>query len=236
MVSIFADFSRSCQVLNLINSDKNGKNFQTAVKPLSPSSTAGTKKPGPGAVTGTRAMTLFSARNIPNAITLCRIVLVPLLIRLLLLEDYRGALWVFLAAGISDALDGYIARRFDLCTRLGSFLDPIADKLLLVSSVVILARSGNLPNWLAATIVGRDVVIIGGAGAYYLRSGNLEMAPSMPGKLNTFIQICLVFSLILHLSGMARLAGLLPLLIAVAFVAALVSGGHYVAVWWRKAG
>jgi len=181
-------------------------------------------------------MTLFSARNIPNAITLCRIVLVPLLIRFLLQGHYRGALWIFLAAGVSDALDGYIAKRFDMCTRLGSFLDPLADKLLLLSSVIILARSGSLPLWLAVTIVARDVVIVGGAGAYYLRSGNLEMAPSLPGKLNTFIQICLVFSLILHLSGTARIAVLFPLLFAVAFVASLVSGGHYVAVWWRKAG
>lgn len=183
----------------------------------------------------TNAMTLFSARNIPNAITLCRIVLVPLLIRLLIREDYRGALWVFLAAGVSDALDGYIAKRFDLCTRLGSFLDPLADKLLLVSSVVILARSGDLPIWLAATIVARDAIIVCGAGTYLLRSGSLEMAPSIPGKLNTFIQICLVFSLILHLAGTVRIDGLLPLLFAVAFVAALASGGHYVAVWWRKA-
>jgi cardiolipin synthase len=179
-------------------------------------------------------MTLLSVRNIPNAITLCRILLVPLLVRLLILEDYRGALWVFLAAGLSDALDGYIAKRFDMCSRLGSFLDPLADKLLLVSSVVILARSGNLPVWLAATLVTRDVVIVGGAGAYYLRTGNLEMAPSIPGKLNTFIQICLVFALILHLSGAARIAGLFPLLFAVAFLAALISGGHYVTVWWGK--
>jgi cardiolipin synthase (CMP-forming) len=180
-------------------------------------------------------MTLFSARNIPNAITLLRILLVPLLIRLLILGDYRGAIWIFLIAGISDALDGFIARRFDMCTRLGSFLDPLADKLLLVSSVVILARSGNLPLWLAVTIVSRDVIIVVGAGAYYLRSGSLEMAPSLPGKINTFIQICLVFSLIVHLSGTVPIAGLIPPLCILAFMTALVSGGHYVVVWGRKA-
>ncbi len=173
--------------------------------------------------------------NVPNAITLVRILLVPLIIRLLLHGDFTAALWLFLAAGISDALDGFIAKRFNICTRLGALLDPLADKLLLVSSVIVLTRGGHLPLWLAVTIVARDVVIVVGAGAFYLRTGRLDMAPSMPSKLNTFVQICLVFLLLVQLSGLAPVSGLFPFLFGLAFIAALVSGGHYVAVWGRKA-
>ena len=180
-------------------------------------------------------MIFFSAKNIPNIITLARILLVPLLIVLLLRGNYAGALWVFLAAGISDALDGFIAKRFNLCTRLGSLLDPLADKILLLSSVIVLARAGHLPVWLALTVIIRDVIIVGGAGAYYFRSGRLEMEPSVPSKLNTFVQICLIFLLIAQLAGLAQVSGLLPLLFGLTFVTALVSGAHYVVVWGRKA-
>ena len=173
--------------------------------------------------------------NIPNVITLVRMLLVPVLVLLLLRENYPGALWTFLAAGVSDALDGFIAKRFNMCTRLGSLLDPLADKLLLLSAVVILARAGCLPLWLALTIVVRDVVIVGGATAFYLRSGKLDMTPSIPSKLNTFIQICLVFFLIVQMAGLAPVAGWLPFLFGLAFVAAIISGGHYVVVWGRKA-
>ena len=182
-----------------------------------------------------KAMTFFSAMNIPNAITLLRMLLVPLFLYLLIHGNHTGALWVFLAAGVSDALDGFIAKCFNMCTRLGAILDPLADKLLLVSAVIVLAGSGHLPVWLALTIVARDVIIVVGAVAFYLRSGRLEMAPSIPSKLNTFVQICLVFLLIVQLSGMAQVSGCFPFIFGLAFVAALISGGHYVAVWGRKA-
>jgi cardiolipin synthase (CMP-forming) len=180
-------------------------------------------------------MIFFSAMNIPNVITLIRMLLVPVLIYLLLHGDYTGALWVFLAAGVSDALDGFIAKRFNMCTRLGALLDPLADKFLLVSSVIVLALQGHLPWWLALIIVARDIIIVGGAGAFYLRSGRLDMAPSMPSKLNTFVQICLISLLIIQLSGLAQVSGWFPLLFGLVVGAALISGGHYVAVWGRKA-
>jgi cardiolipin synthase len=180
-------------------------------------------------------MLFFSATNIPNIITLARILLVPILIALLVHGNYAGALWVFLAAGISDALDGFIAKHFNLCSRLGSLLDPLADKILLVSCMIVLARAGHLPVWLALTVIIRDMVIVGGAVAYYLRSGRLEMAPSIPSKLNTCVQICLIFLLIAQLAGLVQVSGLLPFLVGLTCVTALVSGGHYVVVWGRKA-
>lgn len=173
--------------------------------------------------------------NIPNVITLLRILLVPVLVLLLLDGNFTGALWVFLAAGVSDALDGLIAKRFNMCTRLGSLLDPLADKLLLVSSVIVLARAGHLPLWLALTIIARDIIIVGGACVCYFRIGRLEMAPSVPSKLNTFVQICLIFLIIVQQTRLVQISGWLPPLFVLAFITALVSGGHYVAVWGRKA-
>ena len=122
-----------------------------------------------------------------------------------------------------------------MCTRLGSFLDPLADKLLLVSSVVVLARAGHLPVWLAFAIIARDIVIVCGAGAFYLRVGRLEMAPSLPSKLNTFVQICLIFLLIVQQARLAQLSGWFPVLLFLTFVTTLISGVHYVVVWGRKA-
>ena len=185
--------------------------------------------------TGQRTMMNGSSMNIPNIITLIRIFLVPVLILFLQDGNYAGALWVFLVAGTSDALDGFIAKRFNMCTRLGSFLDPLADKLLLVSSVIVLARAGHLPVWLAFAIIARDIVIICGAGAFYFKVGRLEMAPSLPSKLNTFVQICLIFLLIVQQARLAQVSGWFPFLFALTFVTVLVSGGHYVAVWGRKA-
>lgn len=174
--------------------------------------------------------------NIPNAITLLRILLVPALACLLLNGAFGAAFWLFLAAGGSDLLDGFIAKRFNLCTRLGSILDPLADKLLVVTSVVILARLGRLPWWLAWTIVARDLIIIAGALAFHLRFGKVEMAPSIPSKVNTFAQLSLIFLVLGQASEMVQIARWLPLLFGLAFLSTTVSGVHYVVVWGRKAG
>ena len=103
-----------------------------------------------------------SSLNLPNLITLARLLAVPLAVWLILDERYALAFWVFVGAGISDALDGYIAKRFDSRTRLGALLDPAADKALLAGVYVTLAIAGQLPDWLVFLVVFRDVLIIGG--------------------------------------------------------------------------
>lgn len=173
--------------------------------------------------------------NIPNTITMMRIITVPFLAYLLLRGAYGAAIWVFVAAGVSDALDGFIARRFQLCTRLGAVLDPLADKMLVVVSVLTLAWLGLLPWWLALIVTGRDLVIVGGASAYYLRAGSVEMEPSIPSKLNTGVQILLIFAILAQAAGVVRIAGWLPVLLGAALVTTVVSGGHYVVVWSRRA-
>jgi len=161
--------------------------------------------------------------------------LVPVLVFLLLHGEYRAAIWVLLGASLSDALDGFIARRFNLCTDLGAVLDPLADKTLIIASVLALAWGGLLPWWLAVVIVARDLIIIGGATAYYRRAGRLEMNPSIPSKVNTFVQICMVFVILITAAGKVKASGWLPALFGCAFFTTVFSGVHYVVVWGRKA-
>ncbi len=173
--------------------------------------------------------------NVPNAITILRMMLVPVLVYFVLHGEYGAALWVLLIAGISDALDGAIARRFNLRTDLGALLDPLADKALIMASVLALAWKGLLPWWLAVVIISRDLIIIGGAIAYYLRAGQLQMAPSTPSKVNTFVQICLVLLVLLSAAGIANATRWVPLLFGCAFATTVFSGAYYVVVWGQKA-
>lgn len=173
--------------------------------------------------------------NIPNAITIARFLLVPLLVCLLFRGMFGPAIWVFLVAGASDALDGFIARHFNLCTPLGAILDPLADKLLVVASVLTLAWLRSLPWWLAIIITGRDLLIVGGATAYYLRAGRVEMEPSIPSKVNTCLQIILIFIVLGNAAGLVQGASWLPVLFGVVVVSTVISGGHYVIVWGKKA-
>lgn len=172
--------------------------------------------------------------NVPNTITILRITLVPLLAYLLLHGDYRAAIWVLLGAGLSDALDGVIARRFNLLTDLGAVLDPLADKVLIIASVLALAWVRLLPRWLAIVIVARDLIIIGGATAYYLRAGQLQMNPSIPSKLNTFVQICMVLLILVTAAGMVKAASWLPVLFGCTLFTTAFSGIHYIMVWGHK--
>jgi len=172
--------------------------------------------------------------NIPNTITILRILLVPVLVYFLLHGEYRAAILVLVVAGISDALDGFIARRFDIRTYLGSVLDPLADKILIIATVLTLALQGLLPSWLTIVIVIRDLIIVIGAIAYYLRAGRIEMAPIITSKLNTFILVFLILLVMATAAGITRGAAWLPVLFGVAFLTAVISGAHYILIWGQK--
>ncbi|MDD2389817.1 MAG: CDP-alcohol phosphatidyltransferase family protein [Desulfobacterales bacterium] len=130
--------------------------------------------------------------NIPNLITISRIVLTPVFV-ILLLKDLRFAAFVvFTVAGISDALDGLIARCFNKRTVLGSYLDPIADKLLLVSAFVCLAVLEIIPEWLAVIVLSRDIVIVLGIAVFSITDIHVEMRPSLVSKCTTLFQIATV--------------------------------------------
>jgi cardiolipin synthase (CMP-forming) len=171
--------------------------------------------------------------NIPNTITVIRILLVPALIWFLFQKAFSAALAVFLVAGLSDALDGYLARRLGQMTRLGALLDPLADKLLVASSVLILAGSGRIPWWLAATIIARDFLILG-AAASSLYAGRADIPPSMLSKANTCIQLAVIFFVLSGAGGILAVSPLLPPLFFLALATTLLSGAHYAVLWAKS--
>jgi len=140
--------------------------------------------------------------NLPNYITLVRIVLIPFFINLMIYGYYRSALAVFAAACVTDALDGLIARVTNSITELGALLDPIADKLLILSAFVTLALLGMLPVWLVIIVVSRDVILVLGSLVIYFLRHELRARPSFIGKATTVLQLLVVIlSLVMKAFG-----------------------------------
>jgi cardiolipin synthase len=127
--------------------------------------------------------------SIPNLITLARILLVPVVVWAIASEEMRLAFGLFLAAGVSDAVDGFLAKRFGMATPLGAYLDPLADKAMLVSIYVALAIVGVIPLWLVILVVSRDIMIVAAVIVSWLFDKPVQMKPSMVSKLNTGAQV-----------------------------------------------
>ncbi|HEY6985961.1 MAG TPA: CDP-alcohol phosphatidyltransferase family protein [Rhodanobacteraceae bacterium] len=179
-------------------------------------------------------------RNLPNLITALRILLVVPLCWLIANARYEGALVVAAIAGLSDAVDGFLAKRYGWQSWLGGILDPIADKLLLMAAFLWLAFAGDVPAWLAALVIGRDLVIVGGAIAYYWLIGRFDAAPTLLSKLTTLVQIVFVLGELLRLSDLVEMPDAVrEAAIAVTALLTVASGAHYVIVWsvraWRNA-
>lgn len=173
--------------------------------------------------------------TIPNAITLARLCAVPLAVWLMLQHRFQAAFWLFLAAGISDAIDGLLARRSGTQSALGAALDPVADKALLVSVYVTLGLMGQLPDWLVILVVFRDLMIVGGVLVLYVLGAAPVMAPLLIGKVNTLAQIVLA-ALALGFGGFGIAAPcLLDAGIAVVALTTLLSGALYLRRWLRDA-
>lgn len=175
----------------------------------------------------------MQARHIPNLITVLRILLVYPTVSLMLAHRFDVALGLFFLAGVSDGLDGFLAKHYHWQSRLGSYLDPLADKLLLVSSFVALAWLGLVPVWLTATVVLRDAIILAGAIAYYCLHEPFEGQPHWTSKANTFLQLLLVVVVLFSQVGPLA-AELLWSLVWAVFISSLVSGAVYVWVWGRR--
>jgi cardiolipin synthase len=175
-------------------------------------------------------MPRVSLSHLPNIITIARIALVPVLILLLKDQDYAAGLIVFVIAGASDALDGYLAKRLNVQSRLGAILDPVADKLLLVSAYVMLAVLGHIPFWLVLVVVFRDLLIVGGYMLYTSHAGPVKMRPSILSKLNTLMQITLV-AVILAQQAASLAWPLAGVLVYAVLVTTVVSGAHYLWSW-----
>jgi len=174
-------------------------------------------------------------RWIPNALTFVRILLIAPFARALLLQEYRFALIIFVIASVTDGLDGFLARRFNWRSRFGAVADPLADKALLITAYLVLTYTSVLPLWLFALVLGRDLLIVGGALAYHYCIGRFDMEPSMPGKLNTLIQVFAVLGIIIILAGLPVSPAWLDAGIWLVAVSAVFSGGHYFVVWGARA-
>jgi len=174
-------------------------------------------------------------RDIPNLLSVVRMACaIP--VAWLLLHDYFGvALLICIAAGISDGLDGYLAKRFGWRSRLGSILDPLADKALLVTVYLVLGAMNLLPLWLVAVVITRDVVVVSGAFGIHMLVGRYDIAPSIASKLNTALQLILVGAVI-SAKSFATLPGWLIDVLTYSVLAATVwSGVDYVWSWGLQA-
>ena len=171
--------------------------------------------------------------SIPNIITLGRIILVPVIVWAIVSSQMEIAFAIFVIAGVSDAVDGFLAKRFNMASELGALLDPLADKALLTSVYVTLGYEGHMASWLVILVVFRDVLIIGGAILYQTITGALKMRPLLVSKINTAAQIALA-AVVLAQSGLGVDYGIADLLVPVVAATTLASGGAYLVVWgWR---
>lgn len=171
--------------------------------------------------------------NIPNLITVFRIFLVPLVIWLIISGRMQAAFFVFVLAGLTDALDGYLAKRFGWETELGAYLDPLADKALLVSIYVVLGYFGHLPAWLVIAVVSRDVLIVGAVVLTWVLGRTVEVHPLYISKANTAGQI-IVAALVLGSLGFALgLSNTITAAIWVTGTLTVLSAAAYLLTWLR---
>jgi cardiolipin synthase (CMP-forming) len=178
--------------------------------------------------------------TLPNLLTMLRMVMIPFFVSLLFYQRFYWALAVFVLAGITDGLDGLLARRFDQRSQLGTILDPIADKLLLVTSFIVLSLPSispqqqppshlPVPFWVTTAVISRDVFILVGAAAINIVTGFRSFRPSLLGKINTVVQIVAVVLILIAAGIPSNISGYyLPSVYATVFLLAVLSGLHYV--------
>ncbi len=172
--------------------------------------------------------------QLPNAITVLRCLLIIPFIIALFGNDHVSAFVLFMAAGISDGVDGYLAKRFGWQSQFGARLDPIADKLLLVTGFGLLAWFDFLPLWLFVLVLARDVVIVTGAIVYHRLFGPYPMQPTMISKINTVVQIVLVGGCLFSLAMYSLPKTVLWGLMATTVLTTLWSGADYVYTWSQR--
>jgi len=173
-------------------------------------------------------------KDIPNLICVLRIILVFPVVSLILNGDTVFALILFVIAGLSDGLDGFLAKHFHWQSRLGSILDPLADKLLLVSTYLAMSYVGLIPVWLVVAAFARDIIIVSGGYAYHKYIGQFEMAPSFISKFNTFMQILLIAG-VLSQQITEIPTYIIDWMVIGTLTTIVLSGMDYVFVWGRRA-
>ncbi len=165
--------------------------------------------------------------NLPNLLTILRILLTPLLVIFLINHRFDWAFVVFVAAGVSDGLDGFLARIMKQKTRIGAILDPIADKALLASAYVTLAVMGFVPDWLAVTVISRDMIIVFGVLVLLLFQSGIEIHPTIISKLTTLFQLLTIFTVLFSTVTHMELERLLVGCYVVTAILTVASGLDY---------
>ena len=160
-------------------------------------------------------------KHLPNVLTAARIVATPYLFWLTWQRDYTPVIWLFIAIGLTDIADGFLARHFHASSRVGAYLDPIADKLLLSGMFLTLLLARLMEPWLAFLVLGRDVLILVAAAGFYLAKRRRDFPPSVWGKASTFAQILFICFRIGELNGIAVHAAVVGLEWAVAALIAI---------------
>ena len=178
--------------------------------------------------------------NFANIITVVRLLFTPIIIWLIFSSYYYLGLIFFVLSGLSDALDGFIAKQFNQRTILGSYLDPVADKTLIVSSILALGYMGAIPSWLIILIVSRDLAILGAVIISWLVERSLKIEPIISSKINTFLQIFYIGLILLSLSSKEEIIYLnifiLPTFSILIALSTLTSWLSYLILWLRSMG
>ncbi len=172
--------------------------------------------------------------QLPNVITSLRLLLLVPLAFYLTVQDYRLSLLIFFVAGVSDALDGFLAKRYNWVSRFGSILDPIADKALLVLTMALLTVNQKISLILFVLVALRDIYIVLGAYIFYKKIGPFNMQPSLISKLNTFVQILLVVAILVSLGYRALPELAIQVFTYSVYFTVIASAIHYTLVWGRK--
>lgn len=171
--------------------------------------------------------------NIPNFISLGRVILVPVIFWLLISGEIKAAFVIFVIAGVSDAVDGFLAKRFEWVTELGTYLDPIADKLLVVSLFIALGILGKLPSWLVIAVVSRDILIVIGVMLTWLMGNPARIRPLAVSKANTLAQILLLAAVLADEGFSLGLEPVRTVLCYVTGALTLASLAAYTRAWHR---
>jgi cardiolipin synthase len=176
--------------------------------------------------------------TVPNLLTVFRMVLIPVFVSLVFYQRFVSALVVFIVAGLTDGLDGLLARRFDQKSQLGTILDPIADKMMMVTSFVVLSMRSVFPQpvpshlpipfWVTIAVISRDVFILVGAASINIVTGFRGFRPSLLGKINTTVQIVAIGVIMFAASVPYGTGYYLPTVYATVFAFSVLSGAHYV--------
>jgi len=171
--------------------------------------------------------------TLPNLISIARLVFVPVVIWAILDGRFAAAFWIFILSGVSDGIDGYIARRFDMKSELGAYLDPIADKALLVAVFLSLNVVGLLPLWLVIAVTARDLLIVGAVNLAWMVGRPMEIKPLMVSKATTAIQIVTAATFLGKAAFDVRVAELENALILGTAALTLLSAAAYLLAWLR---